>query len=247
MNQTIFSKRLSPVRRALLAFLVAMLAFSGFGPVAGAKEDAKNKAAAAKDYKPWIKLCPKMPKDKPKLCVTRADYLDRANMLPYAPVAIEQIDGKDSSIVVTLPNIWLVPVKGVDKKTKKETTRVARIGARWGILSGVIVKIDENKVHKLKYVYCDQFGCVAQAKATKKLLDEMKKGKRIFVAGKNGQKTLGLPFTLKGFGEALTGKPSDEAAYRKAWQKQMAAIRKQQIDRVKKLRAAAREEAEKKK
>jgi invasion protein IalB len=231
-----------------IVFAVALLmAASAFGTPTLAKNDAKKKAAAAKTNKPWIKLCPKAPKGKPKLCVTRADYLDRANMVPYAPIAVEQIDGKNASIVVTLPHVWIVPVTGKDKKTKKEVKGVARVGARWGILSGVIVKIDENKIHKLKYVYCDQFGCVAQAKVDKKLMDEMKKGKRIFVAGKNGQKTLGLPFTLKGFGEAFDGKAADGDAYQKAWQKQMQAIRKQQIAMMKRQQEAAKKAAEKKK
>ncbi len=211
-----------------------------------AKDQAKLKSQkAGEPNQPWIKLCPKTPKGKPKLCVTRADYLDRANMVPYAPIAVEEIEGKGASIVVTLPHIWIVPVKGKDKKTGKVVNGAARVGARWAILSGVIIKIDDHKIHKLKYVYCDQFGCVAQAKATKAILDEMKKGKRIFVAGKNGPKTLGLPFTLSGFGKALDGKPADEAAYRKAWQKQMLAIRKQQIALLKKQQAAA--QAKKKK
>jgi invasion protein IalB len=234
-----FYKQFS-VGRSVIAFVVALVVALGAAATPTlAKDDAKKTKAVAKAHKPWIKLCPKSPKGKPKLCVTRADYLDRANMLPYAPVAIEEIEGKGASIIVTLPHVWIVPVTREDKKTKKKIKGAARVGARWGILSGVIVKIDENKIHKLKFVYCDQFGCVAQTKATKALLNEMKKGKRIFVAGKNGPKTLGLPFTLDGFGTALAGKASDEAAYRKAWQKQMVAIRKQQVAMAKKQRAAA--------
>ena len=229
-------------RMAIALALTVVIAVGALGTPVLAKDEAKlkTKAPAAKANQPWIKLCPKAPKGKPKLCVTRADYLDRANMVPYAPIALEQIDGKDPSIVVTLPHVWIVPVTRKDPKTKKDVKGAARVGARWGILSGVIVKIDENKIHKLKYVYCDQFGCVAQAKATKKLLDEMKKGKRIFVAGKNGPKTLGLPFTLTGFGKAIAGKASDEVAYKKAWQAQMMSIRKQQIAMAKKRQAAAK-------
>ena len=246
MTRNLFANRLFvPLlkgSRGVFVFAGALLiAVGSFGSSGFAKDEAKLKTAKApaKTHKPWIKLCPKMPKGaKKKLCVTRADYLDRANMVPYAPIAIEDIDGK-KSIVVTLPNIWIVPVQRKDKKTGKVQKGLQRVGARWAILSGVIVKVDENKIHKLKYVYCDQFGCVAQAKLTDKLLKEMKKGKRIFVAGKNGPKTLGLPFTLTGFGKALDGKASDEVAYRKAWQAQMASIRKQQIAMAKKQRAAA--------
>jgi len=221
-----------------VAFVIAaMLAVGLAAAPAMAKPDAKKKAGA-KEYKPWIKICPKMAKGAPKLCVTRADYLDRANMVPYAPIAIEDVKGKGRSIVVTLPHMWLIPVTAVNKKTKKQKKVIARVGARWAILSGVVVKVDKNKPHMLKYVYCDKFGCTAQAKVDKKLMAEMKKGKRIFVAGKNGQKTLGLPFTLKGFGEAFDGKPADELAYKKAWQQQMASIQRQQIAAIKKRRAA---------
>ncbi len=242
-----FFEKLKP-GRSLTAFAFAFVVALGMsGTATFAQDKAAAKKSAAKEYKPWIKLCPKPQKGQPKLCVTRADYLDRANMVPYAPIAIEEIEGKGKNLIVTLPHVWIVPVTRKDKKTKKEIRGAARVGARWGILSGVIVKIDENKVHKLKYVYCDQFGCVAQTKLTKAILDEMKKGKRIFVAGKNGQKTLGLPFTLKGLNEALAGKPADEKAYRKAWQNQMVSIRKQQIALMRKQQEAAKKAAEKKK
>ena len=84
-----------------MAFAIALLLAGGsFASPALAKDEAKLKTpAAAKEHKPWIKLCPKMPKgNKKKLCVTRADYLDRANMVPYAPIAVEDIDGKKSLV-----------------------------------------------------------------------------------------------------------------------------------------------------
>ncbi len=224
MMNILFARKLSSwgQKATTLAIATMMVAGGVFAP-AQAKPDAKKAVAA--NYNPWNKLCSKAPKGKKKICVTRIDGLGGDKMIPYAPLAIEEIEGKEKSVVVTLPNIWLLPVAFKDKKTKKEVKSFRFVGARWGILTGVYLKVDENKVHKLRYVFCDQFGCVAQAKASKALIAEMKKGKKIIVAAQNGPKNMRRPFPLKGFGKALDGKASDPVA----WNKRISAVRKQQI------------------
>jgi len=228
--------------KGIALVVAAVMAVSTFGAPAFA-QDAKKKAAAAKAFNPWSKLCSTKTEKLPKVCVTRIDGLGGANLVPYAPVAIEQIEGGTTSLIVMLPHVWLVPVEFKDKKTKKTMKSIRFIGARWAILTGVFIKIDENKIHKLKYVYCDQSSCVAQIKASKELLAEMKKGKKISVVAMNNKKPMRRPFPLKGFGKALDGKPTDA----KKWQNRIASVRKQQILLVQKFQKAEMEAAKKRK
>ena len=232
------SARWTTVSRYLLAGAAAVM-LGITVPVAMAQDAAKKGAAANKakpnpDFKPWIKLCPKVPEGKPKLCFVRADYLDRANSVPYSPVAIEMVEGQKPQLVVTLPHVWLIPVKTKDPKTKKEVQAIAPTTAKWVIKPGVIMRVDEGENYKLSYTYCDNFGCVAQMDITDKVVDEMKKGTQIAVAGQNGNKPLGLPFTLAGFTKAYDGDPVDQEAYQNAWKKKIEALRKKQLEAQKK-------------
>ncbi len=250
MTMTLTDTKRSVCGRKGFAFVIAaILALSAYGAPAFAQDAAKKKKAAAKAFNPWTKLCSVKTKKAPKVCVTRIDGLGGQNLVPYAPIAIEQIDGVGDSLIVTFPHVWLVPVEFKDPKTKKTLKSIRFIGARWAIKMGVFIKIDKNKIHKFSYVYCDQASCVAQTKATKELLAELKKGKRITVVAMNTKKQMPRAFPLKGLGKALSGKPSDG----KTWQKRIAGVRKQQILLVQKFQKAEmaalkkRKEAQKKK
>ena len=244
MTKLICAKKPPLWSRIGLAIGLAVLVVAGsFSAPTYAQDAAKKKTAAAKNFNPWSKLCSTATKKVPKVCVTRIDGLGGPNLAPYAPIAIEDIDGKGKSFIVMLPHVWLVPVEFKDKKTKKTMKSIRFIGARWAILTGVFIKIDENKIHKLKYVYCDQSSCVAQIKASKALLAEMKKGKKITVVAMNNSKPMKRPFPLKGFGKAIDGKPANA----KAWQGRIAAVRKQQILLVRKYQKAEQEAAKKRK
>ena len=208
------------------------------GSTAVMAQDATKAPAKAKaKFKPWIKLCPKVAKGAKKICMVRADYLDRANGVPYAPVSIEQVEGAGERLVVTLPHIWLMPAK-VKNKEGKEVKVIRPVSARWKIGAGVQVKVDKGKTYKLTYSYCDNFGCVAQVKADAELIGAMKKGNQIQVAGISGPRPLGLPFTLQGFAKAYDGKPVSQEIYEKAWKKKLIAIRKMQLAELKRRREA---------
>ena len=212
-------------RNGFALILAAMMALGAFGAPAYAQDAAKKKKPAAKAFNPWTKLCSVKTKKLPKVCVTRIDGLGGQNLVPYAPIALEQIDGGGNSLVVTFPHVWLVPVEFKDPKTKKPIKSIRFMGARWAIKMGVFIKIDQNKIHKFNYVYCDQASCVAQTKASKALIAELKKGKKITIVAMNSKKQMPRAFPLKGFGKAVDGKPSDG----KTWQQRIGAVRKQQI------------------
>ncbi|MCP4932924.1 MAG: hypothetical protein GY927_01675 [bacterium] len=241
--------RLVRGRKGFALVITAIVALSAFGAPAFAQDASKKKKESSEAFNPWIKLCSVKTKKLPKVCVTRIDGLGGSNLVPYAPIALEQIDGIGDSLIVTFPHVWLVPVEFKDPKTKKPLKSVRFIGARWAIKMGVFIKIDKNKIHKFSYVYCDQASCVAQTKATKELMAELKKGKKIIVVAMNSKKQMPRAFPLKGFGKALAGKPSDG----KSWQKRIAGVRKQQILLVQKFQKAEmaaikkRKEAQKKK
>ncbi len=239
-NQTA-SKRPAKGRNGFALVLAAMMALGAFGAPAYAQDAAKKKKAAAKAFNPWTKLCSVKTKKQPKVCVTRIDGLGGANLVPYAPVAIEQIEGAGDALIVTFPHVWLVPVEFKDPKTKKSTKSIRFIGARWAIKMGVFIKIDQNKIHKFNYVYCDQASCVAQTKATKELMAELKKGTKITIVAMNTKKQMPRAFPLKGFGKAIEGKPSDG----KEWQKRIGYVRKQQISLVRKFQKAEMEAVKK--
>ena len=144
------TKRLVRGRKGFALVIAAMMALSAFGAPAFAQDAAKKKKAAAKVFNPWTKLCSVKTKKAPKVCVTRIDGLGGQNLVPYAPVAIEQIDGLGDSLIVTFPHVWLVPVEFKDPKTKKTLKSIRFIGARWAIKMGVFIKIDKNKIHKFR-------------------------------------------------------------------------------------------------
>ena len=230
----------------LAAVIVAGMSF--VPGMTGAQEAAKKPAAKKKvKYQPWIKLCPAVAEGGPKICLVRADYLDQANQIPYSPVAIEKVTGQKEKLVVTLPHIWLVPVKAINPKTKKEVRVIRPVSAKWDVNFGIRAKIDDGKEYRLKYSFCDNFGCVATMDVNDALIKELKKGKKINIGGKNGARPLGLPFTLAGFAKAYDGKPVNQRAYETAWKNKLSALRKQRAAAIQKRRAAAKAAADKKK
>ncbi len=242
-NTQTANKRRFTGRNGIMLALAAMVALGTLGAPAFAQDAAKKKKAAAKSFNPWTKLCSVKTEKLPKVCVTRIDGLGGPNLVPYAPVAIEQIDGAGDALIVTFPHVWLIPVEFEDPKTKKKTKSIRFIGARWAIKMGVCIKIDQNKIHKFNYVYCDQASCVAQTKLTKELMAELKKGKKLTVVAMNTKKQMPRAFPLKGLVKALDGKPSDG----KEWQKRIGFVRKQQILLVQKYQKAEMEAAKKRK
>jgi invasion protein IalB len=205
-------------------------------PAAGAPAAAAPAAGAktAEDQSPWVKLCEEAPnfkaaegkdpkeaaKQKINVCLTHFESLNANSGRVLVSAAIREVEGQDKkALMIMVPLGMALP-------------------------PGIMVKVDENEPVKLNYTLCHIAGCTAEAEATSKIVEEMKKGKQIGVgvvtiAGKPAV----IPIPLTGFDKALAGKPIDNEKYKEARKRLMLQIRDRQVELAKK----AKEEAEKKK
>lgn len=86
-------------------------------------------------------------------------------------------------------------------------TRVLRVFAPLGILlpPGLGLKIDDKDVGHAPFLRCHNFACYAQVVAEDTLVQQLKTGKTaIFIIFQTEEAGIGIPISLKGFGEALT-------------------------------------------
>jgi invasion protein IalB len=85
-------------------------------------------------------------------------------------------------------------------------TQVLRIFAPLGILlpPGLGLKVDDKDVGNAPFLRCHSFACYAQVVAEDKLLEQLRVGKTaMFVIFQTEEAGIGIPISLKGFGEAL--------------------------------------------
>lgn len=86
-------------------------------------------------------------------------------------------------------------------------TRVLRVFAPLGILlpPGLGLKIDDKDVGHAPFLRCHSFACYAQVVVDDPLVDRLKTGKTaIFIIFQTEEAGIGIPISLKGFGEALS-------------------------------------------
>lgn len=86
-------------------------------------------------------------------------------------------------------------------------SRVLRVFAPLGILlpPGLGLKVDDKDVGNAPFLRCHSFACYAQVVAEDKLVDQFKSGKSaVFIIFQTEEAGIGIPISLKGFGEALT-------------------------------------------
>lgn len=85
-------------------------------------------------------------------------------------------------------------------------TRVLRVFAPLGILlpPGLGLKIDDKDVGHAPFLRCHNFACYAQVVAEDSLVEQLKTGKTaIFIIFQTEEAGIGIPISLKGFGDAL--------------------------------------------
>jgi invasion protein IalB len=85
-------------------------------------------------------------------------------------------------------------------------TRVLRIFAPLGVLlpPGVGLKIDSVDIGHAPFLRCHTFACYAQVTVEDKLIEQLKTGKTaIFIIFQTEESGIGIPISLKGFGDAL--------------------------------------------
>jgi invasion protein IalB len=85
-------------------------------------------------------------------------------------------------------------------------TRVLRVFAPLGVLlpPGLGLKIDDKDVGHAPFLRCHSFACYAQVVVDDPLVERLKTGKTaIFIIFQTEEAGIGIPISLKGFGEAL--------------------------------------------
>lgn len=87
-------------------------------------------------------------------------------------------------------------------------TRVLRVFAPLGVLlpRGIGLKIDDQDVGNAPFLRCHSFACYAQVVVDDKLVELLKTGKTaIFIIFQTEEAGIGIPISLAGFADALTG------------------------------------------
>lgn len=85
-------------------------------------------------------------------------------------------------------------------------TRVLRVFAPLGVLlpPGLGLKIDDKDVGHAPFLRCHSFACYAQVVVEDSLVEQLKTGKNaIFIIFQTEEAGIGIPISLKGFGDAL--------------------------------------------
>lgn len=87
-------------------------------------------------------------------------------------------------------------------------SRRLRVFAPLGVLlpRGVGLKIDDKDIGNAPFLRCNSFTCYSQVVADDKLVDQLKNGKTaIFVIFQTEEAGIGIPISLAGFAEGLSG------------------------------------------
>lgn len=101
--------------------------------------------------------------------------------------------------------LTVIVVKTADKKA-----RILRVLAPLGVLlpSGLGLKIDDADMGRAGFVRCRPDGCFAEVILEDPLLDKLKTGKQAtFVIFQTPEEGIGIPISLKGFGEGYDALP----------------------------------------
>ncbi len=85
-------------------------------------------------------------------------------------------------------------------------TRVLRVFAPLGVLlpPGLGLKVDGQDIGNAPFLRCHSFACYAQVVVEDELVEKLSKGKTaVFIIFQTEEAGIGIPISLKGFGEAL--------------------------------------------
>jgi invasion protein IalB len=105
------------------------------------------------------------------------------------------------------PNIGLTVIV---LRTADRKTRLMRVIAPPGVLlpSGLGLKVDNTEVGRAGFVRCVPNGCVAEVIMDDKLIGQLRSGQiATFIIFQTPEEGIGLPVSLKGFGEGFDKLP----------------------------------------
>ena len=105
------------------------------------------------------------------------------------------------------PNVGLTVIV---LKTADQKSRLMRVLAPLGVLlpSGLGLKIDKTDVGRAGFVRCLPNGCVAEVQMNEDLLKQLRTGQQAtFIIFQTPEEGIGIPMSLKGFGEGFDKLP----------------------------------------
>lgn len=105
------------------------------------------------------------------------------------------------------PNVGLTVII---LKTADQQSRLLRVLAPLGVLlpSGLGLKIDNADVGRAGFVRCVPNGCVAEVVMDDKLIGQLRNGQSAtFIVFQTPEEGIGIPLSLKGFGEGFDALP----------------------------------------
>ncbi|MCJ8143724.1 invasion associated locus B family protein [Ancylobacter sp. A5.8] len=105
------------------------------------------------------------------------------------------------------PNVGLTVII---LKTADQQSRLLRVLAPLGVLlpSGLGLKIDNADVGRAGFVRCVPNGCVAEVVMDDKLVEQLRNGTNAtFIVFQTPEEGIGIPLSLKGFGEGFAALP----------------------------------------
>lgn len=105
------------------------------------------------------------------------------------------------------PNVGLTVIV---LKTADQQSRLLRVLAPLGVLlpSGLGLKIDDTDVGRAGFVRCVPNGCVAEVVMDDKLINQLRSGQNAtFIVFQTPEEGIGIPLSLKGFGEGFDALP----------------------------------------
>jgi invasion protein IalB len=105
------------------------------------------------------------------------------------------------------PNVGLTVIV---LKTADQKSRLMRVLAPLGVLlpSGLGLKIDKTDVGRAGFVRCLPNGCVAEVQMDENLLKQLRTGTAAtFIIFQTPEEGIGIPMSLKGFGEGFDKLP----------------------------------------
>jgi len=157
----------------------------------------------------WVKICKKDEETGDKrACLVRYEGVDPKTGSIVITAAVRSIEGQEQKLLVNIPTAYSLVMP-----------------------FGVQIKIDEGKPIQLRYAVCLPTNCQAEMDLSNEILNQMRQGKRMFVAAMNAQqKTIAFPLSLQGFAKTSDGAPVDNATYQAARQQMIQAAKQHQID-----------------
>jgi invasion protein IalB len=158
--------------------------------------------AAALAYSAWL---PAVAFAQGTVRSVHADWQMRCDTPPGAPseqcALIQSVTAEDR------PNVGLTVIV---LKTADQKSRLMRVLAPLGVLipSGLGLKIDQADIGRAGFVRCLPNGCVAEVVMDDNLISQLRTGQSAtFIIFQTPEEGIGIPMSLKGFGEGYDKLP----------------------------------------